>query len=215
MKRRYCSFVVEAASSCWGIAQNRIYLWGTHFYWICDCITLKEILECNGNISMVCCWDQKLLGYYFSILHRSEHVMRDIDAISRWFGPLIAFHIFTASLLSNEELSCWLVAYSSSLSSLRRAGTYDPSAGTSSIHIPILTAKRLLSGVLTLPNKLIEEWNPCVLSIHCKVGLNDDDLYHDTIYSQLWYLESIYRNSFIKFILNYLFPLSNYITIIL
>ena len=63
---------------------------------------MKEILEYNGNISMVCFWAQELLGYYFSILHRSKSMMGDVDAISRRFGPLIAFHIRTALLLSND-----------------------------------------------------------------------------------------------------------------
>ena len=33
--------------------------------------------------------------------------------------------------------------------------------------------------------------------IHSKVGLNDNDLYHDIIYSQAWYLEFLCHNYFI------------------
>ena len=50
--------------------------------------------------------------------------------------------------------------------------------------------------------------------LHRKVGLNDNDSYHDVVYPYSWYLESIFHNSFIEFILYYLFPFSNCITIL-
>ena len=72
IERRCHSFLGEVACGLWAIAQNITFLWGTHFYWICDYITMKEILDYNGNVSMVYCWAQKLLGYHFSILHQSK-----------------------------------------------------------------------------------------------------------------------------------------------
>ena len=53
-----------------------------------------------------------------------------------------------------------------------------------------------------------------IYQLHRKAGLNDNDLYPNTIYSQSYYLESICHNSFTKFILYYSFPFSNYVTIL-
>ena len=48
------SFTGEAACGRWAIAQNKKFLWGDHFYWLCDCAAVKEILEYSGSISMIC-----------------------------------------------------------------------------------------------------------------------------------------------------------------
>ena len=53
-ERKYHSFVGETASSRWEISQNKHYLWGNNFWWICDCAAMKEILEYEGNISQIC-----------------------------------------------------------------------------------------------------------------------------------------------------------------
>ena len=89
------------------------------------------------------------------------------DAISRQFGPLIALHMCTSSLLLNEYRACQPVPYSSYLSSLKKAAACHPNDITNSIPIHNLTAKRLVSGVSTLPNKMIEGRNPYFLSISC------------------------------------------------
>jgi len=47
------SFTGEVACGRWAIAQNRRYLWGSHFYWLCDWFTVKQVLEYNENISLV------------------------------------------------------------------------------------------------------------------------------------------------------------------
>ena len=70
MESKLHSFTGEAACGRWAIAQNRRYLWGTHFYWLCDCLAIKQILDYDGDISIVCRWAQELLGYDFSIVHR-------------------------------------------------------------------------------------------------------------------------------------------------
>ena len=49
---------------------------------------------------------------------------------------------------------------------------------------------------------------------YCKVGLNDNYLHRDKIYSQAWYLESICYISFIKFVLYYLVSFFYCITIL-
>ena len=60
------SFTGEAASGRWAIGQNKKYLWGSHFFWMCDCSAIKEVLEYDGTIHMICRWAQELLGYNFS-----------------------------------------------------------------------------------------------------------------------------------------------------
>ena len=53
------SFTGEAACGRWAIGQNRRFLWGCHFWWICDCSAIKEILEYDGPIPMICRWAQE------------------------------------------------------------------------------------------------------------------------------------------------------------
>jgi hypothetical protein len=39
--------------------------WGSHFYWLCNCNSLKELLDYNGGIHQICRIAQELLGYFF------------------------------------------------------------------------------------------------------------------------------------------------------
>ena len=55
-ERKYHSFVGEVSSGRWAISQNRHYLWGNNFWWMCDCATIKEILKYEENISQICRW---------------------------------------------------------------------------------------------------------------------------------------------------------------
>jgi hypothetical protein len=52
-EQNYHSFVGEAAVGHWAINQNRKYLWGVSFYWLCNCSGVKEILEYDGPIHQV------------------------------------------------------------------------------------------------------------------------------------------------------------------
>ena len=45
LEKQYHSFVRKIACSRWSISQNRRFLWGAHFYWLCDCKVMKDILE--------------------------------------------------------------------------------------------------------------------------------------------------------------------------
>ena len=57
-ERNHYLLVGEAALGRWTISQNRHYLWGNKFWWMCDCAAVKEILEYEGNISQICRWAQ-------------------------------------------------------------------------------------------------------------------------------------------------------------
>lgn len=80
----YHSMTGEACSGRYGISCNRRALWGGHFYWITDCISLKALFDYDGPSSLLRRWSQELLSYNFTIIHRPSRMMKDVDAISRW-----------------------------------------------------------------------------------------------------------------------------------
>lgn len=82
-ERHLHSFVSKAAAGCWAIAQNRKYLWVTMFYWLCNYLSVKEVLDYRSDIHEVHCWAQELLRYHFSIIHHPIAMMQDIDALLR------------------------------------------------------------------------------------------------------------------------------------
>ena len=86
----YHSFIGEAASGRWAMGQNRRYLWGAQFYWLCDCNTVKEVLYYEGPLHQVCRLAQELFGYHFTVIHRPARMMADVDALNRFHEPLIA-----------------------------------------------------------------------------------------------------------------------------
>ena len=111
MERLYHSFVGEVACGRWAISQNCQYLWGNKFYWLCDCSAVREILEYDGTIPMICRWAQELLGYDFDVIHRNNRMMVDVDALTRRFGPLIAKHMVIAAYLRDKDKTSRPKAY--------------------------------------------------------------------------------------------------------
>jgi len=109
------SFVGEGACRRWGIAQNRKFLWGTHFYWLCDCAAVKEILEYDGPITMIKRWAQELLGYHFTVVHRLQRMMRDVDSLNRFYGNPVQTYITIARMFADDDKA-------------KRPGAYDKSA---------------------------------------------------------------------------------------
>ena len=69
-ERNYHSFVGEVACGWWSIAACRKYLWDSLFYWICDCSSIKEVLEYDGSIHQLKRWTQELMAYKFVCFHR-------------------------------------------------------------------------------------------------------------------------------------------------
>ena len=82
VERHFHSFTGEAASGRWSIEQNRKYLWDSHFWWICDCSSVKEVLEYNGTIPLVCRWAHELLGYQFTIVQRPNRMMANVGSLT-------------------------------------------------------------------------------------------------------------------------------------
>ena len=104
VEKSFHSFTGEAASGRWSIGQNRKYLWGCHFWWVCDCSAVKEVLEYSGSIPMVCRWAQELLGYQFTVVHRPNRMMVDVDSLTRRYGPLIAMHCMLSNILHRRDV---------------------------------------------------------------------------------------------------------------
>jgi len=98
-EKYYHSFVGESACGRWGIGQNKRFLWGDHFYWMCDCKAAEEIVDYEGSISMICRWAQELLGYDFTVIHRKASMMIDVDGLSRRFGNRITRHVYSNAFI--------------------------------------------------------------------------------------------------------------------
>ena len=109
------SFTGKAASGRWSISQNRRYLWGCRFWWICDCSVIKEVLYYSGTIPMVYRWAQEILGYQFTVVYRSNRMMVDVDSLTRRYSPLIAIHCMVATILGQRYLTLKPLAYDSSI----------------------------------------------------------------------------------------------------
>ena len=84
MESKLHFFTGEAACGRWAISQNRRYLWGRHFFWMCDCLAIWQILDYSGSISLICRWAQELLGYDFTVLHRPYRMMMDVVEPTVW-----------------------------------------------------------------------------------------------------------------------------------
>lgn len=54
-EQHWYSFVGKAGTGCWAMCQNKKFLLGlVHpFYWMYNCLAMKEIFEYNGSISQI------------------------------------------------------------------------------------------------------------------------------------------------------------------
>ena len=79
----YHSFVGETAAGRWAFSVTNSYIWGTHFYWICDCNAVSKIAEYHGPSHQLRRWSQEMLAYTWTTIHRNAHMMIDVDALNR------------------------------------------------------------------------------------------------------------------------------------
>ena len=110
-EKNYHSFVGETACGRWAIVRLKRYLWGTRFYWMCDCMAIKEILEYIGDSHQLRRWCQELMGYDFSVIHRCELMMRDVDALTRRFGKAVTLYCMQAYLMRSRDKPSRPLAY--------------------------------------------------------------------------------------------------------
>ena len=85
---------------------------GEKFYWICDCIAVKEILEYTGSIHQLRRWSQELMGYEFAFIHRVARMMKDVDGLSRHIDVLIHRYLIQASCMHLADRTKRPFAYS-------------------------------------------------------------------------------------------------------
>ena len=99
-KRHYHGFVGEIACGRWAIRMEKRYLWGTHFFWLCDMKTTYKIVYYTGPIHILRRWCQELLAYNFSCIHRGHDMMQDVDYLSCIKNNLIKAHLLIRDQLS-------------------------------------------------------------------------------------------------------------------
>ena len=52
---------------------------------------------------MVCHWAHKLLGYHFTIIHRINKIVADVDDLTRRFEHLVNHHISISDILISSD----------------------------------------------------------------------------------------------------------------
>ena len=102
-EKHYHGCVGEIACGRWAIGMEKRYLWGTHFFWLCDMKTTYRIMHYTGPIHILRRWYQELLAYNFSCIHRSYLMMIDVDYLSRMHNELIKSHVSIANRLSLSD----------------------------------------------------------------------------------------------------------------
>ena len=105
------SFASDITCDCYAILRLRKYLWGVLFNWICDCNTIKEILEYNGSIHRLKRWSQETLVYKVIVIHRISIIMKDVDDLSCYVDPLIYQYIITVFRLHTKDVTKRPFAY--------------------------------------------------------------------------------------------------------
>jgi hypothetical protein len=154
-EKTFHSFVGEAACGRWAIGQNRKFLWGTRFYWMCDCNAIKEILEYEGNIAMVSRWAQELLGYHFTVIHRSARMMVDVDGLTRRFGKPIAEYIMIAHIMSKRDQKMRPEAYRDDFTAIEKptkTGDGDTKLDNPLIMLTHVNIRRVIDGIKPVDN---------------------------------------------------------------
>ncbi|MGH7955188.1 MAG: hypothetical protein ACREOZ_04430, partial [Gloeomargaritales cyanobacterium] len=120
-----------------------------------DCSATKQLFEYEGNIHMVRRWAQEMLGYHFTILHRPERMMKDVDGLSRFYDPLLVDYDTHAYTLREQSMSAHPKSYvPTDLSDLNRSYQIPttPSAPSSHRSTPTITVNCLT--FQSLPKRL-------------------------------------------------------------
>ena len=108
---------------------------------MCDCKAVQEVVEYTGSIAMVQRWDQELLGYHFTVIHRSENMMGDVDALTRRLGKHFSVYLCVVNILRDRD-------------ELKRPDSYDYAAFVKktptrlktcngNIFVPVLTVQSI------------------------------------------------------------------------
>jgi hypothetical protein len=73
----------ESLSAGWGITKNRHFLWGRPFKLLSDCRALLWLMNYKGHNHAIIRLQLELLGYWFTIVHRKEHMLAEANYFLR------------------------------------------------------------------------------------------------------------------------------------
>ena len=138
---------------------------------------MRELLEYDGSISMISRWAQELLGYHFTVIHRSARMMRDVDALTRRFGPMITRHMMIAMILSARDRAKRPEAYEAkTFKTSKKASVFGPSNIDSNQDSPILvndyidnTLQHLMTDIVeedTVPTEIMQLATSPIMLVH-------------------------------------------------
>ena len=82
------------------------------FYWLCECNTIKEILEYNVITHQLKRWTQELLAYEFVIIRQVDTMIKNIDNVSCYTNPLVHQYTMTSSRLHVKDVTIRSFVYS-------------------------------------------------------------------------------------------------------
>lgn len=80
---RYCSYELEILAVIKALARFRVYLLGTHFRVVTDCIAFRQTLLRRDLNPRIARWVLALEEFDFEVVHRAGKKMKHVDALSR------------------------------------------------------------------------------------------------------------------------------------
>ena len=133
---------------------------------MCDCSLIKEILEHDGSIPMICQWAQEFLGYQFSVTHHHNQMMVDVEALTCLFGKLIATYCCIAHAFSKRDKKIRPNAYIKS--TFRLSATAKLETPTEPYQSPhVLSSSCIMDIVQGTP--IVEVYTPLAVISLCPV----------------------------------------------
>ena len=94
---------------------------------------------------MVARWVQALLGYHFSVLHRSARMMVDVDGLTRCFDKLSSVYARIASMLSDVDRKARSTAYTQIMATCSSASRLKLYMNRDTTLVTILTTSTITS----------------------------------------------------------------------
>ena len=81
----YHSYIGEAKTGLWAMSKFRRWLVGARFTWMTDCSGLRQFFEAEELPSHASQrWRMQMLLYDFTIVHRPEKMMKEVDTLNRY-----------------------------------------------------------------------------------------------------------------------------------
>ena len=106
---------------------------------------MSKIFEYDDDIYMVSRWIQDIIGYHFSILHRPDRMIIDINSFALIFGNLTTQCVQIETLLSNYDIHARSEAHTDNFKDLKHATKTPVSPDSPPVLIPILITVALSS----------------------------------------------------------------------